>query len=63
MRKIILLLLVLSLSSCFAPYGTVTYHPAVNKKGHKAHKTLQEKLAASFGRNIKGPNKFKRNHF
>ncbi len=63
MKKFILFLLVLSLSSCFQPRGITTYHPAVNKKGHKASRTLQEKVAASFGRNLKGANKFKRRHF
>ena len=63
MKKLILLLLVFSLSSCFAPYGTRTYHPAVNKKGHKAQKTSQQKLAGTFGRNMHKPNKFKKNHF
>jgi cytochrome c biogenesis protein ResB len=63
MKKLILLLLVLSLSACVQPRGITTYHPAVNKKGHKANRTLQEKTAASFGRNMKGPNGFKRCHF
>lgn len=63
MKKIIFLLAILSLCSCVRQRGITTYHPAVNKKGHKASRTLQEKTAATFGRNMKGPNRFKRRHF
>ena len=57
------LVVAFSMTSCIQPRGVITYHPAMNKKGHKASRTLQQKVAATFGRNMKGPNKFKRRHF
>lgn len=65
MKKYLSLLciaLMLSLApSCATQSRHGDGHPSVNRTGLRAHKDAQSRLASTFGgRNLHGPNKFKR---